>query len=239
MRTNLSHRFVRTRTAFTLIELLIVIAIVVVLAALLFPALNKSINLAYQAQSTGKLRAMGPALSAYVSDHDGYLIHGAISPVVDGRTVPFWFNALDPYMGADIDATSAGWTNAARPAWQNDPAKKFTNPPLYNGKGSGVGYGWNHQYFGYVSYSPYGAALGWGSKMLQVDKPSQTIIIGTSTDNVNSTDALQHVVLFYNSSTRFGGKGLFLFVDGHVQALTPAEANTNNGYLFKKTKPAQ
>jgi len=232
------HPLLRER-AFTLGELLIAVAIIAILAALFFPAINRAISFSRQVKSAGNLRAMGPALMAYANDHNGALIAGAIN--TDAMSTPFWFNTLGPYMGSPEDATPAGAARKVRPAWQNDPAKVFNDPPVYNGKAcSGVGYGWNHAYFGYLPYEPYRTANGWRSNLKQVDQPAQTIIIGTSPDDPNSKDVLQHVVLHPGNAgtVRFGGKGLFLFLDGHVEALTPTETAANNNYLFLKKKPA-
>lgn len=222
------------QSAFTLLELLAVIAVIVVLGALLFPGIKKAINLGHQAKSTANLRAMGQGLMSYVNDNNGALIRGAIN--TGNMDYPFWFNYLGPYMQSPEEATAEGAARKKRPSWQNDPAKVFTDPPLYNNKACcGVGYGWNHAYFGYV---PYLSGYGWGSKFAEVDKPAQTIIIGTSTDDPNAKDILQHVVLHAGGKTvRYGGRGLFLMLDGHVEALTPEETGANDKYLFKKKKP--
>ena len=59
--------------AFTLVELLVVIGIIGLLAALLMPALSAMTQRSNMAKSSGNLRQIGTAMMAYASDHDGYM----------------------------------------------------------------------------------------------------------------------------------------------------------------------
>jgi len=60
----------RTRAAFTLVELLIVIAIIAILAAILFPVFNNARKKAYQTQCTANLQQLGTAMRMYAQDYD-------------------------------------------------------------------------------------------------------------------------------------------------------------------------
>jgi prepilin-type N-terminal cleavage/methylation domain-containing protein len=68
----LSHRF-RFAEAMTLIELLIVIAIIAIFAGLLFPAFGRVLTTLDRVKCTSNLRQVGAAMNSYVADHDGYL----------------------------------------------------------------------------------------------------------------------------------------------------------------------
>jgi heavy metal sensor kinase len=60
------------RLGFTMVELLVVVAVLAVLAALLMPALGRARENARRTGCTSNLRQIGMALRIYVDDHDGH-----------------------------------------------------------------------------------------------------------------------------------------------------------------------
>ncbi len=82
---------------FTLVELLVVVAIISILAALLAPALKKARDSARNIQRMNNLRQLGMALLQYATDQDGYL--PALSHPGDGANGWMDEQCMGPYLG--------------------------------------------------------------------------------------------------------------------------------------------
>jgi prepilin-type N-terminal cleavage/methylation domain-containing protein/prepilin-type processing-associated H-X9-DG protein len=91
------------RGAFTLMELLVVIAVIAILAAMLLPALSRAKESARSLKCKSNVRQVSLALQLYVGDRNVYPL--PTDRVRDGvRTHSFWFDAILPY-------TSSRWTD--------------------------------------------------------------------------------------------------------------------------------
>jgi prepilin-type N-terminal cleavage/methylation domain-containing protein/prepilin-type processing-associated H-X9-DG protein len=91
---------IQTLNGFTLIEMLVVIAIIALLAAIIVPSVSSSMHRARTARGMSNLRQIGQAFLLYANDHDGLLPfeqgpegvpetrtwHISISPYLDGMT---------------------------------------------------------------------------------------------------------------------------------------------------------
>jgi prepilin-type N-terminal cleavage/methylation domain-containing protein/prepilin-type processing-associated H-X9-DG protein len=113
-------RFVRPRAAFTLIEVLVVISILALLAALLLPVLAQSRETARGAVCSSNLRQIGIALRAYTDDHDG------LYPVL----------SLTPPPETDEEEDEEGeldhpvlWDEVIEPYFDNDPVYRCPSDP--------------------------------------------------------------------------------------------------------------
>ena len=69
-----SHRELSQKRNFTLIELLIVIAIIAILAGMLLPDLNKAREQGMRTSCKGNIKQIGLAISQYSSDFSDYII---------------------------------------------------------------------------------------------------------------------------------------------------------------------
>jgi prepilin-type N-terminal cleavage/methylation domain-containing protein len=116
------------RTAFTLIELLIVIAIIAILAALLFPVFSRAQAKAQQGACLNNLKELQLGVTLYEGDFDGrYLPYGTGQDIWQGLLLPYVKNAQlylcpnDPNQSsvwhgphAAISACSYGYNNQHR-----------------------------------------------------------------------------------------------------------------------------
>ena len=90
----------RHRRAFTLTELLVVVAIVAVLIGLILPAIHKVRQAAARMQSADHLRQIG---TAFHKHHEvrGVLPHGGGGSCPKDRTQWSWAYQILPYIGQD------------------------------------------------------------------------------------------------------------------------------------------
>ncbi len=200
--------------AFSLMEMLIVLGIIVVLTALLFPALQVVIERGRNAVCVGRLRAIGAGLLQYTTDNNGKLPYASMG----GTPARYWFDALNPYMG--IPETDFNRTEPY--PWQLCPSKPFNKYPESNNRRQAVGYGWNHQQFG----NARSGAVRVERLLSEVTIPSRTIIIADSLDIPDALSAIPPISqnrLLYSwivnlLAKRHSDQGNYLMLDGHVMA---------------------
>lgn len=95
------------RTAFTLVELLVVTAVIALLVAILLPALSSARKAARATVCLSNLRSLGQAMVLYESDHKGLVIPSYNMTGVTGEGVPLdgWGPILDRDGYASSNAT--------------------------------------------------------------------------------------------------------------------------------------
>ncbi len=91
----------RKKYNFTLIELLIVIAIISVLSGLLLPSLNKAKGKAQKASCANNLRQIGYALASYTGDYRSVFPRVAIMRSIE-PDLPTLPEVLSPHLGGNV-----------------------------------------------------------------------------------------------------------------------------------------
>jgi prepilin-type N-terminal cleavage/methylation domain-containing protein/prepilin-type processing-associated H-X9-DG protein len=228
---------VKTRivpSAFTLVELLVVITIIAILAALLLPALSRAKAQANSTACKNRLRQMDLALQLYVGDYRHYPYAGYQLP---DRQWFAWVDALAAYYPVN-------WTNQAYHCpgykgvivahWQPDPWIFFGSYG-YNWWGTPVeGEGFLDMRLGLGP--PWFPPVTLAIPDSAVQAPTEMLALGDSRASpawpfapYNSPTPVGDYCLScglppanpYPYPARHGKTYNFAFCDGHVQALNP------------------
>lgn len=136
----------RAAHGFTLIEIIVVIAIIATLIALIFPAVSGALEKGKATQDMNNLRQLGLATQMYLNDNDGALFQptGGATPwpqILNPKYVATWKTFQSPFdkniasadsaaarvsYGMNQNATNTGGTGGA-----SLPSDNITNPSAF------------------------------------------------------------------------------------------------------------
>lgn len=206
------------RAAFTLIELLAVIAVVALLATLTIPAIAGALERSRSVACSGHMRELGRAVLLYTQDHQGQFPRSSHSAAANRE--PGWAASIAPYLGARPGEANAAWVNRHFRC----PSNTADTPESYS-------YGMNVFFELRRGDSYLGRPATWRS-IMHVPRPARTILLaetgssagGMAPDHFmahqwSGSAAAQRAVAY----DRHDGRANYLFVDGHVESL-PVEA---------------
>lgn len=210
------------RAGFTLIELLTVIAIIGVLAAILFPAISNVRKSAQNTQCVSNVRQWTQAAMLYAADHKGsYALRAMAS---DGLTNSYWDNISTDPKAMLYGPYFENWSNVS---------KLRACPSYYGTAGNGntaTCYSMNRPYIGSSN-----TVVGANAISLRAATNPANLLLMSEVDPVSAGTGnpwfigkagLKAVLdpLWADSSLqRHGSHVNASFVDGHVAAITQAQ----------------
>lgn len=195
------------RNGFTLIEMLVVVAIISILASLLMPALSRSLNMAKQITCNSNLKQLGVVYQIYAGDYTDTL---PVARVGGNAWKKNWEFQIAPYIDASLpNGLQIQPVNPllACPATENPPtADTYYIPTNY-------AYHLNMGAVGSESWMYPNAIDKCPKKLSRFLRPSEITI---------TTDGRGNSSTFYNSESmvdlgRHNGFESYLYVDGHVK----------------------
>jgi len=208
-------------TGFTLIEVLVVLAIIMLLAGLLFPVFARSRENARKTQCASNLKQIGLAWHMYADDYDGYAMPSSNTV---GDNLIFWSGIMDDETGDLLSGT-----NLLQPYLRNTQILKCPSS-FYVGAGDVQGYGYNSTVF--LSQDSNRAVL-----LRNIKKTSEVVAFADSAGfalvpaGEDARLGLSDLVKSPRSRQpqfhgRHNGAGNVLWVDGHAKAFVPLYMET-------------
>ncbi|MBC8012269.1 MAG: prepilin-type N-terminal cleavage/methylation domain-containing protein [Burkholderiales bacterium] len=218
----------RRASAFTLIELLTVIAIIGILAAILIPTVGRVRQTAANANDSSNLRQIGQGIQLHVTDNKGILPNNTLTMIPGSNTAPgqpergSFREAVDRYFGKGPNFGSSSVFNWAKRGdmWFS----RFCEGPVDANMQSAYGMTRPAAY----SYNPYLENTRWLARFSAIPSPSRTVLVGEVNSQTSGTlgGAMQvngatSLVTDRETATQYrvsrNGKALYLFADGHVE----------------------
>lgn len=217
MRSSTTHRFGTSPVGFTLVEVLVVIAIIAVLASLLLPALSRGRAQGRRAECLSNLRQWGLALQMYADDQNGFTPRRGqgVRPLANVSRPEDWFNALPPYLTlptfADVLAQS-GASLDTRPRLFGCPEARPVSGCLY------LAYAMN------LCLSPWNQP----EPHRLDDIPTLSSVVFLADGGVGFSSAYPAAAQ-YSPQPRHLEQANLLFLDGHAESFSGPSIGCNTG----------
>lgn len=230
-------RSVRADRAFTLIELLIVVAIIAILAGILFPVFAKAREKARQASCASNLHQIGLASIQYEQDYDDHTMPAYVGGSVVGAYY-YWWAYIDQFGNADPAK------GLLQPYMRNQQVQSCPSFTLSTTLYGNTGYGYNSDYLSpsaYTSNTNCPNTDGYGDcldsignyyvlpvSLAKINAPGETVEMADSAQLDYSTGHLEPATFLSDPTDnyptfhgRHNGFGNVLWMDGHVAAFHP------------------
>jgi prepilin-type N-terminal cleavage/methylation domain-containing protein len=168
--------------AFSLLEILVVIAILAILAAVLFPALQGSIHRARVAESTTRMQNLAKAIRLYAADNNMHF------PGSGYGASTRWLHQVVPYLGIEPDGVRDGvsFYSMAYDLFDLTTCPVLHGKPIEGKSGTyPARFGMNRRLDPQANNSNAPKKMT-GVSMLSVKRPAQTVLLATKANNAPS-----------------------------------------------------
>ena len=208
--------------AFTLLELLAVIGIIVLLAAVLFPVFTRLMERTTAARFCSNLRTVAAAFHAYAADNNE-TFPAFFDERFGGGIAGHWQGRIAPYLGEDSTSEKYSSVAAIRRSVLHDPA----DTTVYPGDGPQRNVAINGTTILDENGNPMDGTYVQGAtarRVATITRPSTLMLVGPGADSQYSTIWGACARFGFDSdfshSQRYQEGMYFAFADGHVALKT-------------------
>lgn len=207
----------RTKRAFTLVELLVVMTVIGALIALLLPAIQAARSAARSAQCLNNLRQVGLAFHMYLDNHAGRFPRSSHSALAYGE--PPWEYAIAPYLDPTANPEKGvlpGSLVAGIYRCPEDTRLRTPDASLWS-YGKNVWFELRPSETGFLSGEASGPTYWW---LKSVPSTSRTVLV-SELESGSGTDHVMAHFWYFGGATevaqdRHAQLSHYLWVDGHA-----------------------
>ncbi len=194
------------RRAFTLVELLVVVAVIALLIGMLLPALARSREAARSVQCMSNMRQLGVLTQSYAHDYRGVMPRSQHS-AFPHRVAPWGYAFFAYITGDSYKSDDVAWRNVLNGVYRCPRDSRTTR--------------WSYGFNVYFELSKAEIGSRTWNRVSAAPFPAATVLFGELKDNATADHAMAHFWTQYSSTPeiaadRHGRTCVHLYLDGHA-----------------------